>query len=73
MTLKPRETDALFELAATVPDAKWRAHGILPASEHVIATQQALRELVTPIARAVLGLRAPVLSATSDLPLSRDG
>jgi hypothetical protein len=47
-------------LAAEVPAAEWLAHGILPPSEHAAATQQALRELVAPLARAVL-LAQPTL------------
>lgn len=45
-------------LAPEVPDATWRAHGILPPSEHAAVTQHALRELVDPLARTLLGARS---------------
>jgi len=42
-------------LAVGVPDREWRAHGILPRSEHAAAAQHALRELVAPLTDALLG------------------
>ena len=48
-----------------VPDAEWRAHGILSPSDHLASTQQALRELVVPISRALLWIQPPSPSAVS--------
>ncbi|MCX4246057.1 hypothetical protein [Paraliomyxa miuraensis] len=46
------------DLPAEVPDEVWRAHGILPPADVDATTQHALRELVAPLARALLGGRS---------------
>lgn len=40
-------------LSDSLSDPEWLAHGILPAARHAAATEQALRELVVPLARTL--------------------